>query len=69
LAKAENTAKNLSTALTGMSIKAKKTTKKISILARQLKKVFLSLIIVKEKEAAIIPKVKYIIYRLITLRI
>jgi hypothetical protein len=69
LVKVENTAENLLTALTGVSLKAGKTTKKISILVGQLEKVFLSLIIIREEEAAIIPRVRYIICRLVILKV
>jgi hypothetical protein len=69
LAEIENTAENLSIALAEMSIKVGKATKKVSILAGQLKKTFLSLIITKEEEIAIILKIRYIICRLVTLRI
>jgi hypothetical protein len=50
LEKAENTAKNLLAALTGLSVEAGKTIKKASILAEQLKKVSLSLILLKKEE-------------------
>jgi hypothetical protein len=69
LAEIKSTAKNLSTALAGISIKTKKTIKKISILAGQLKKVSLSLIIARKEEAAIALKIRYIIYRLVTLKV
>jgi hypothetical protein len=69
LAKAESTTKNLSIALAKISIKAKKTTEKVSILTGQLKKVFLSLIIAREEKATITLKIRYIIYRLIILRV
>jgi uncharacterized coiled-coil protein SlyX len=69
LAEAESTAKNLSTALTEVSIKIEKTIKRVSILAGQLKEIFLSLIIVREKEAIMILKVGYIICRLVILKV
>jgi hypothetical protein len=65
LAKIENTAENLSTVLIGVSLEAGKATEKISILARQLKKISLSLIMIRKEEAVIISKIRYIIYRLI----
>jgi hypothetical protein len=69
LAEAESTAENLSIALTGISIKIGKATEKASILTEQLKKISLSLIIAREEEAAIISKIRYIIYRLVTPKI
>jgi hypothetical protein len=69
LAEAENTAENLSTALAGMSIEAGKTTERASILAEQLKKVSLSLIMAREEEAAIAPRIRCTICRLITPRV
>jgi uncharacterized coiled-coil protein SlyX len=69
LAEIESTIKNLSTALTEINIKIEKTIKRVSILIRQLKKISLSLIIVREKEAVIILKIGYTIYRLVTLKV
>jgi hypothetical protein len=69
LAEAENTAKNLSTILTGLSVETEKTTKRASILAGQLKETSLSLIITREKEAIIALKNEYIICHLMTPRI
>jgi hypothetical protein len=64
LAEAESTAENLSTVLAGLSVEAEKAIKKASILAGQLEKASLSLVMAKEEEAAIAPKIGYIIYRL-----
>jgi hypothetical protein len=69
LAKVENTAENLLTALTGISIKAGKAIERVSILIRQLEKIFLFLMIVKEKKAVIVLRVGYIICRLMTPRV
>jgi hypothetical protein len=69
LTEAESTAKNLSTALAKLSIKTGEATERASILAGQLEKVFLSLIIARKEEAAIILRIRYIIYRLIIPRI
>jgi peroxiredoxin len=69
LAEAENTTKNLSTALAGMSIKTEKTIKRASILAKQLKEISLSLIMARKKKAAMIPKIEYTICRLMTPKI
>jgi hypothetical protein len=66
LAEAENTAKNLSTILTGLSVETEKTTKRASILAGQLKETSLSLIITREKEAIIALKNEYTICYLVT---
>jgi hypothetical protein len=55
--------------LARVSLKAGKTTEKASILAGQLEKISLSLIITREKEAAIVLKVGYIICRLMTPRV
>jgi hypothetical protein len=68
LAEAESTAENLSTALTGLSVEARKITKRASILAGQLKKASLFLIMVREKEAVIASKNEYTIYHLVTPR-
>jgi hypothetical protein len=69
LAEAENIAKNLSTALTGLSVEAKEVTERASILAGQLEKVSLFLIIIRKKKAVITLRNEYIIYRLIVSRI
>jgi hypothetical protein len=66
LTEVENTAENLLTALAGVSLKAEKATERASILVEQLKKVFLSLVMAREEEAAIALKIGYIIYRLVT---
>jgi hypothetical protein len=55
LEETENTAENLSAALAGLSVKAGKITERISILAGQLEKVSLSLILLKKKEITGIP--------------
>jgi hypothetical protein len=65
LAEIESTAENLSTALAEISIKIRKAIKKASILAGQLEKIFLSLIIVKEEKIIMILKNECTIYRLI----
>jgi hypothetical protein len=52
-----------------MSLKAEKATERASILAGQLKEVSLFLVIVREEEAAIIPRVGCTICRLVTFRI
>jgi hypothetical protein len=52
-----------------MSLEAEKAIKRVSILAGQLEKAFLSLIMAKEKEAIIEPRVRYTIYRLMTPRV
>jgi hypothetical protein len=52
-----------------MNIKIGKMTEKASILAEQLKKISLSLIIVREEEAVMKLRVRYIIYRLMTPRV
>jgi hypothetical protein len=59
----------LSTVLTGISLKIGKITKRVLILAGQLKKIFLFLIIVREKKAIIILKVRCIICRLIIFKV
>jgi hypothetical protein len=69
LAEAENTAENLSTALAGLSVEAGKATKKASILAGQLEKASLSLVIVREEEVIMTPKNEYIICYLVIPRI
>jgi hypothetical protein len=55
--------------LVGISLEAGKTIKKVSILVRQLEKTSLSLVMAKEKEAVMIPKIGYTIYRLIIPRV
>jgi len=69
LIKAENTAENLLIALAGLSIKAGKTIKRASILAGQLEKVSLFLVITREEEAIIALKSEYTICRLTILKI
>jgi hypothetical protein len=69
LAEAESTAENLSTALIRMSLEAGKIIKRVSILAGQLEKVSLSLIIIRKEEAAMALRVGYTIYRLMTPRV
>jgi hypothetical protein len=69
LAEAENTTENLSTALIKMNIKTGKTTKRVSILTGQLEKTSLSLIMIREKEAAMILKIRYTICRLVILKV
>jgi hypothetical protein len=56
----------LSIALAGISLKAGKTIERVSILARQLKEIFLSLVMAREEKAAIILRVGCIICRLVT---
>jgi hypothetical protein len=69
LAEAENIAKNLSTALAGLSVKAREVTERVSILAGQLKEISLFLIITREEEAVMTLRNECIIYRLIIPRI
>jgi hypothetical protein len=69
LAKAESIAENLSTALTGLSIKVKEVTERASILAGQLEKVSLFLIMIRGEEAVITLRNECIICRLIAFRI
>jgi hypothetical protein len=69
LAEAESTAKNLSIVLAGISLKAGKAIEKAFILIGQLEEVSLFLVIAKEEETVIIPKIRYIICRLVTLRV
>jgi hypothetical protein len=66
LAEVESTAKNLLIALAGVSLKAGETTEKVSILAGQLKEIFLFLVIIREEEIAMALRVRYIICRLVT---
>jgi hypothetical protein len=68
LAEAESITKKLSTALAGLSVETGEVTEKASILAGQLEKTSLSLIITREEEAVITLKNEYIIYRLIASR-
>ena len=53
--KAENTAENLSAALAGLNVEAGKVIERAAILAGQLEKAFLSLILLKEEEVIGIP--------------
>jgi hypothetical protein len=55
--------------LAGISLKAEKAIKKASILAGQLKKISLSLMIIRKEEAVRALRVRYTIYRLMTPRI
>jgi hypothetical protein len=57
------------TALAGISLKAEKTIKRVSILAGQLEKISLSLIMAKKEETARASKIGYIICRLVTPRV
>jgi hypothetical protein len=66
LAEVESTAENLSTALAGLNVEARKATERASILAGQLEKASLFLVIAKEKEAMIAPKNEYTICHLVT---
>jgi hypothetical protein len=68
LAETESIAENLSAALTGLNIEIGEIIEKALILAGQLKKAFLSLIMPREEKAIITLKNEYIIYRLITPR-
>ena len=63
------TAENLSTALAEVSLKAGKTIKRASILTGQLEEAFLSLIMVRKKEAAMASRIGCIICRLVTLKV
>jgi uncharacterized coiled-coil protein SlyX len=65
LKEAENTAKNLSAALAGLNVEAGETTEKVSILAEQLEKASLSLILLKKEKAIRTLSNQCIIYRLI----
>ena len=69
MAEAENTVKNLSTALAGLNVETGKTIERASILAGQLEKVSLSLVMAREEEAIIVLKNEYTICYLITLGI
>jgi hypothetical protein len=55
---------NLSAALAELSIETGKATKKVSILAGQLEKAFLSLVMAREEETVMVLRVGYTIYRL-----
>jgi hypothetical protein len=66
LAEAESTAENLLIALINVSLKAGKAIEKVSILAGQLEKVSLFLVMAKEEEIVIILKIRYTICRLVT---
>jgi hypothetical protein len=52
-----------------VSLEAGKTIERALILAGQLEEISLSLIITRKEEAAMIPKIRYIIYRLMTPKI
>jgi hypothetical protein len=55
--------------LIGISLEVGKATERVSILVRQLKKASLFLMIAREEEAIIAPKIRYTIYRLVTSRV
>jgi hypothetical protein len=59
----------LSTALAEMNLKVGKVIKRALILAKQLEKTFLSLIIIRKEKAVMILRIGYTIYRLITLTV
>jgi hypothetical protein len=65
LEKTENTTENLLIVLAGLNVEAGKITEKVSILAGQLEKAFLSLILLKKEEITRVPGNEYTIYRLI----
>jgi hypothetical protein len=65
LAETENTAENLSTALAGLSVEAREATEKVSILAGQLEKVSLSLVMARKEKTTITPRNECTIYHLI----
>jgi hypothetical protein len=69
LAEAESTAENLSTALAGVSIEAGEATERASILAGQLEEASLSLVMVREEEAAMVLRVGCTICRLVIPRV
>ena len=69
LAEAESTAENLSTALAGVSLEAGEATERASILAGQLEEASLSLVMAREEEAAMAPRVGCTICRLMTPRV
>jgi hypothetical protein len=68
LEEAENTAKNLSAVLVGLSVEAGETIKRVSILTGQLEKASLFLILLREEKVTGIIGNEYIIYRLIVSR-
>jgi hypothetical protein len=68
LAEAENTTENLSITLTGLSVKVGKAIERVSILAGQLEKVSLSLVMIREEKTMIVLRNEYIICHLVTLR-
>ena len=68
MAKAENTAENLSITLAGLSVEIRKATERASILAGQLEEISLSLVMARKKEITIAPRNEYIIYYLMTPR-
>jgi hypothetical protein len=55
--------------LAGISLKAGKTIKRVSILVRQLEEVSLFLIMAREEETAMAFQIRYIICRLMTPRV
>jgi hypothetical protein len=69
LAEAEETAGNLFTILVGMSLKVGEAIERASILIGQLKKVSLSLVIIREEEVIIALRTECIICHFITLRV
>jgi hypothetical protein len=69
LIEVESTTENLSTVLARVSLKAGKVIKRVSILAGQLEKISLSLIMIREEEAVIALKIRCIICRLVTSKI
>ena len=69
MAEAESITENLSAALAGLSVKAKEIIEKVSILAGQLKKISLSLIMFREKDIIKALESEYIICRLVISRI
>ena len=68
MAEAESIAENLSTALAGLSVEVRKITERASILAGQLEKASLSLIMFREKDIIRASESEYIICRLIASR-
>ena len=69
MAEAEKTAGNLFTALIRMSLKAGEAIERALILVKQLEKVSLFLVIVREEKAIMALRNEYNICRLTTLRI
>jgi hypothetical protein len=65
LEKAENIIENLSVVLAGLSVETREIIKKNLILAGQLEKAFLSLILPREEKATGVLNNEYIICRLI----